>query len=536
MNRKSKVLQDLVNIYPPQSRVRTDDQSIGQQVFNTFANALEQMDEQIFDQEKNVFLTTANLAEIDLTHRVDLPTTFEFNVNTIDPTNPQSIPPTVSGLVVDDTMSGWVPVSLASNNDVQSFWYTSVPNRANVGPVVSGQHLLKTGTSNINYPWSGEINHHLGGGTIWIETASGLAYIATNDVGGLDRATIVLGGTTRKGTEETETFIFPWDQKQSSRKDWKTLTSIKTYNFEDGVRIKLTSGDFNNGPDLRHYNIKFSPNRNKIDEYFGLSPDGKKLQRIQYISDEWQQLVVGFSDLEVKEEWDIRNLTDTFTVSGNDIALEPFSNRAWVSTVSGLIHCYDLDEYMISGVKNLEGQTPGSEIALEVIDRNLALNGEIRVSPLHVRPLQEITKYRMYYQTPNGQRFGLKSGAPVSFTSNYWAYPTVVNRQIESDIVMTATQYGEYFFTIEAVMVDGSTQVEKVGIKVQKKTPLTSININSQLPGPILGIDFDSDQQLWVRTATGYYPVALYTDTMLIDYEGKVIYVKEEYQSVKVNK
>lgn len=536
--RKSKVLQDLVNVYPPSAKIRIDEQSIGQQVFNTFANTMEHMDEQLFDQEKNNFLTTANQKEIDLTYRVELPTSFDFDLNSIDPTNPTPISPTVKGLVINDAQSGWVTITQAELNNVKSFWYDSVPNRANVSDVVSGFHVLRAGTSNINFPWSGEINHHLytlGGGAIWIETQSGLEYISTNDRGKLDRATIIIRGTTRKGSEESETFIFPWDQKQCSKKEWKILSSIEVYNLEDDISVVLTSADFNNQPHLRHYNIKHSPNRNKIDEFFGLSDDGKKLQRIQYISDEWQQLVLGFSDQEVKEEWNLLN-SNYLTVSGVDLAMEPFSNRAWVATVSGMLYCYDLEEYMVSGVTLLEGKTPNSEINLEVINRNLILGDEIRISPLHVRPLQEITKYKIWYRTPSGSRFGLRNGTAVSYTSNYWAYPTQVNRVIEPDIVLIANEYGEYLFTIEAVMVNGNTFIDKVVVKVQNKLPLTTINIRPQLSQNLIGIDFDSNQRLWARTAAGYYPIDLYTDIMLIDYDNKVIYLKELYQSIEVIK
>lgn len=539
MIKKTKVTQELTNVYPPWSKVRSDDQSIGYQALNALAQRVEKMDMQLWDQERNNFLTTANLDEIDLTYRVDLPTSFTFNLNSTDPTNPVPIVPTVSGLVVDTTMSGWVPVTLAQFNDVESLWYTSVPNRAEVGVPVSGvNHILLQGTSNETFPWSGEVTHHLGGGSIWIETDSGVQYITTDSRGNLNRGTVIIRGTTRKDTEESETFIFPWNQKQESRKEWSTIDKIEVYNLEDNVSVKVRSGDFDNEPHLRHYNLKYSDNRNKIDEFFGLSDDGTKLQRIQYVTDEWQQIILGFSDKEVKEEWDLKDVNGN-PVTAVDIALQPFSDRGWVVTRSGMLHCFDLDEEMASGVDLLVGRTPNSEVNLETPERRITLGEDLVITPVHSRPLQEITQYRISYQTPSGSKFGLKNGSPVSITSNFWAYPTQINRYLEDDIVITSSEHGEYLFTIEALMTDGSTHVDKVLVMVQLKNALASIDLSDQLTipgGATLGIDFDSDQRLWVKINTDYFPVSLYTDSMVIDYDNKIIYTKEKYNSLKVDK
>ncbi len=534
--RKSKVVQELVNIYPPWSKVRSDDQSIGFQILNAASQSIERMDKQLDDQENNNFLTTANVNEIDLLHRVDLPANFEFAQDTTDPTNPTPINPMVSGLVIDDLMSGYVPVTVAELNDVETFWYTSVPNRMNLSIPVSGvSHILYTGTSNEDFPYSGELLHHLEGGTIWIETESGTQYIKQNDLGGLDRASIVLTGTTRKGTEETETFIFPWDQKQKSKKEWKAIERVDLYNIEDGVRVQLRSADFNNQPHLEHYNLKYSNNRNKIDEFYGLSSDGHYLDRIGYISDEWQQIMLGFSDTEIKERWELLD-SNMNTVSGVDMALEPYSNRAWVTTSSGIIHCYDTDEFMISGVNYLDDRTPGAEVQMEFSERRLVLGEEIRFTPSIARPLQEVTKYRVWYKTPSGAKFGLKDGNPVAFSSNFWAYPENMNdRALEPEIVLVASERGEYVFCLESTMVDETTWIDKQIVMVQFKQPLKSINVASQLAQPIQGIDFDSDQQMYLKTALYYYPVKLSTDVMIIDYDNKVIYLHEEYDSIKVD-
>jgi hypothetical protein len=538
--KKSFTTQELANIFPEWSKVRTNHQSVGYQLLNSLAQPLEKMDTQLEKMRKNEFLTTINQDEIDLTYRVVLPTTFVFDTDTTDPTNTVSLPPTVQGLVIttNPTFSGYVDVALAEHNDIQSFWYESVPNRATLDLIASGEYVLLDQTV-FNFPWSGTLEHHLkdeepGGGRLWVETTGGAQYISTNENNELERGRITLRGITRKGTEEEEQMAFPWDEKRPSLKEWKTLSSVDIWDMETGVNVTIRSADFNASPYWSFWNLRVSPTRTKVDEFWAIdSVDSNLINRVGLITDEWQQAMLGFSQKEYKERWEMLD-EHWIPVAGVDLAVQPFTNRAWVVDDEKKIHCYSLDETMVSGVSLLQPRSAGPEAQLEVENYNITLGEDIVFTPWHARTLKEIISFRVWYQDPTGTKFGILDGAPVSYTSDFWTTGVSIKRVISAPITITSAYRGEYLLVLETNYIDGSSDSDRAIVSVQYKLPLTTIDLSDIVPDTILGIDFDADQKLWVRTQNFYYQIGLHTDIMLIDYTNKVLYFREDYADVRV--
>ena len=540
--KKSDVTQELVNIFPSWSKIRTDEQSVGQQALNPIAVSMEKMERELRLMRDNQYLTTANLDEIDLVHKVKLDTDFEWDVDNTDPLAPCPITPEVSGLVE----GVWHDVERAETNDIESFWYDSVPNRVTLETTISGEdHELLTLDAG-DAPQSGIWEHHLDGGRVWVETTGGVEYL-TFEQDKLYRGKVVLHGKTRKGTWEDETIIFPWDMKQPSTKEWKLLTEVRAFDIEDEVEIDVKSADFSGGPYLSQWNLRYSSNRNKIDEFWDLGHNGTipTLDRIEYQSDEWQQLVLGFSSKDIRDSWELLDETANdsnvvsgvnMTVSGVDIALQPYSERVWVTTGDAL-YLYDLSEDMVEGVDELTDVTPGAHIQLETEAVRVLPGEPIEFVPWHARPLKEILKYRLWYQRPDGQKFGLLDGTSVSFSSDFWVTipdGTALTRTVENYVAIPTTQRGEYLVVFEAEFLDGETQNVRKIFTTRYKMPLAHFDLSSLVPGTIDGIDFDSDQKLWVKSGNDYYQIEPHTDIMLVDYTNKVIYFKEDYEEVGI--
>ena len=538
--KKSFTTQELANIFPEWSKVRTSHQSVGYQLLNALAQPLETADIQLEKMRKNEFLTTVNVDEIDLTYRVVLPTTFEFETDETDPTNIVPVAPTVRGLVITTrpTFSGYVDVTLAEHNDIQSFWYDSFPNRATIDLTASGEYVLLDQTV-FNFPWSGVADHHLkdeapGGGRLWVEASGGSQYIHTNDSNELERARITLRGITRKGTIEEEQMAFPWDEKRPSLKEWKSLSSVDVWDMETGVNVIIRSADFNAAPYWSFYNLRVSPTRTKVDEYWALDDDDRTLlNRVGLITDEWQQAMLGFSQKEYKERWEMLD-AHWETVLARDLAVQPFTNRAWIVDDENKIHCYSLDAVMASGVDLLQSRSAGPEAQLEVEEHNITLGEDIVFTPWHARTLKEITRFRVWYQDPTGQKYGILDGAPVSYTSDFYTTGISIQRMITAPITITTTYRGEYLLVLETDYIDGTSDEDRAIVQVQYKIPLTTIDLSDIVTDTILGIDFDADQKMWVRTSDFYYQIGLHTDIMLIDYTNKVLYFREDYADVSV--
>ena len=522
--------QEMANIYPPWSKVRTDDQSVGYGLINTIARPIHKMDKSLSNMRKNIYLPTANLDEIDLVYRTLLPTTFEFDTDNSDPLRPCPLPPTVVGNPGTDNFS----VLLAQNNRLEEMWYESVPNRFSLaGTETSLDHNLITFTAS-DSPLDVALTHHLGGGRLWIEAGGGTEYLKIVD-GEVRRAKVIIRGKTRKGTEESETIIFPWDMKQPSQKEWDTIDKIEVYDVEDDVQISIASGDFNRGPYLDHYNLEYSPNRRKIDTFWDMGEiEGHPtIDMIRYVSDEWELLALGFSERDIVESWELIDENDN-TVTGVDIAIQPFTERAWVATADARLYLYDLSQDTVSGIDALKDKTVGSHVQFDYETRYLVRDENFVFIPWHARPIKEIISYRLSYRTPSGTKFGLKDGATVSFTSDFLVKGEQLTRTIADQVTVPLTERGEYLFVLEATFIDGVEHTEKIVVRANFKKPLASFDVSAEVPFTVSGVDFDSDQKLWLTTTGGHHRIDFNTDQMIIDYNQKIIYFKEEYDSVDI--
>lgn len=528
--KKSTVTQELVNIFPPESRVRTSDLSVGQQLLNVMAVKMERMEKELQRNAKNEFLLTANLDEPDLMHKVLLPPAFDFDIDTSDPLLPSFIPPTVLGTIGVTTYA----VASTAVNTLEEVWFNTLPSRLSLHTVVSGvsENVINSTVSGI-LPWTGSAEHHLGGGSVFIELTSGINYITQTSDNDLKRGQVVITGVTRKGSEVSEHIIFPWDQTQKCLNDWKTITKIEGFNLEDEININVTTGNFQKFDYISQWNLRYSQNRKKIDEFWGLGETKTTLDRIEYNTDEWQQLIQGIGEKDSKQKWEMLD-SGLSTVSGLDVALQPFTDRAWVLDTGGMLYIYDMNDSMPENMDFMRDRTFGSHVQFESDFREVVLGEDINFIPWHARPLTEINKYRIWYIDPAGTKRGLLQGVPVDFASDFWVVGRQLKRTIEDVVSMTTTLRGEYLFALEVILLDGTTQNERTIFRVMSKTPESEYNISSLITGTPLGIDFDSDQSMWIKTSTGYFRINLHHDVMLIDYANKVLYFREDYTEVDV--
>jgi hypothetical protein len=480
--KKALATRNLLNIFPSWSEIRKNWQSVGAQFLDTIGIHFDDADIYLEKMRRNSFLSTINLDEVDWVYKVQLPASFSFSLDTTDALQPVYSAPTVRGLVANNIHSGYMDISLADRNSLEEMWYNAIPSRVDLEENVTGYDSLLHWPAT-DFPYSGQLSHHLSeGGRLWVETTSGTQYITINDDdGSVDRGSIKLTGKTRKGTKETETMVFPWDMKQPTKKEWKYITNVEVQNLEDEVSVEIRSADYNWGPYWSFYNMRWSSLGTKI-----------------------------------------------------DLAVQPFTNRAWIVD-SSYLHCFSLEETMVSGVDFLIGRSAGSHVKLELSDDYYAYGDDIAFTPLHVRPVSSIDKYRVWYKTPSGTKYGLDQGSQVAFTADFWQYPTELKRELEGEIFISAAERGEYNISLEAVYPDGTTHTDRLIVPIKYKQPLSSIDISSHISGSILGIDFDSDQYLWVKTTVAYYRFSLHADLMIVDYSDKIIYFREDYAKVDIS-
>lgn len=539
---KSPIAQELANYFASWTRVQQQDQSVGFQILNTLAQPLENMQDEISRAGANAFLSTYNLDEISNLHRVDLPPDFAFEVESDDELVQHYVTPVVRGL----SNAVWYPLTAVTDNSVKALCYEIEPNRLTLAdqitPTDTLEHLLLVDLEPSNFPYTTELTHHLGAGWFYFEAKGGTNYISST-LEQLSRARVVVEGITRKGTIETDVIVFPWEMRQRSLKEWRTLTSIEVYDFPDGATLSISSAAFNADNHLDIWNYRFSSEDNKIDTFWGLDhrdagdPEVSftTLNMLEYVSDEWTQLITMEPEKQAMKSWDLLD-DQSVVINGIDLAPQPFSHLIWVLDDTGMLHAYSSREEYYDSLDLIKDRTPGSHVIIETSNPSYVLHDDIEFVAIHIRPEKELRKYRVWYQTPSGDQYGLVDNIAVPFSSDFWISMVEVelSRTIGRLVTISAEEYGNYLLTIDVVFADGEAQTEKLLVPVLQKTALVSLDVATDIGEAALGIEFDSDQLLWVRGATKYHQINLLADKMLIDFTRKVIFTKEEYEQIEV--
>lgn len=539
---KRSAAQEIVNYMGSWTRMRQQDQSVGFQLANWLSGPIDVVEKEVARAGANAFLTTFNLEEIDILHRVDLPVTFDFDMENTDELQPVYGVPTVRGRVG----ASWYDVSLATDNLIKTLIYGITPTRISLldqlTPVDTDSYKLLTSLAPTSFPYTTELTHHLDGADLYLTVEGDTNYIRTED-GKIYRARILLTGISRKGIEETEMVVFPWAMTQQSLKEWKSISRIELFDFPDNTIISLASATFDIEHHLDVWNDRFSEADNKIDTFWGLEVVNhtdpvvtiSSLTRYEYISDRWQDLVVLEPAKQSVRQWDLLD-TGEAQIESLSVALRPFSDQAWVLDSSNMLYCYDIREEYYQNLALIKDRTPGSHVQLEPAELSYSLHNTIQFLPVHIRPEKEINRYRIWYQTPSGTQYGLLDSSPVAISSDFWV--SLIDKPLSRTVgrlqSLDADEYGEYLFVIETLFVDGDLQTEKLLIPVLSKTPLFEVDLTTTLGENALAIEFSSDQLLWVKGVTQYHCIQLHNDRMIVDFQNKTIFTPEAYDELEV--
>jgi hypothetical protein len=527
MKKLSPLTQSMANTLPEWSRIRTDEQSLGQRFLDSIALPMERADKELIRSTRNFHLVTANLDEIDWIYRINLGHSYIFENDLTDPFNITPIPPMLSGIL--DSVA--YPISLASNNDLETFWYRHLPDRLSIEDVIPGTHILLDDVDANTSPFSGIDSWHPNHLQVELHGAEeGQQYITVTENNTLERAKVVIHGTTRKGTAEDEVMVFPWDQKQTSMKEWQSVDHVDCYGVPSGVTLSIQTFDFNNGPYIDFWNLAESVGRNKIDQFWNIGETvyGSTLDLIQYTSDDIRQLLNSLFQLYVERSFEL------FDIEGNnieaiDMKQQPFTDWIWVTTANQLL-CYSSDLTMAESTEYLKQRTPDAKISIDLSSLHVVRGESVDVEFANLDTFSSAVKSRLSLVKPDGTTSGILAGELTS-DSESWQSITDYRPAADRPLTLVPDQLGEYIFTAELLMNDGTAQKDVRILCVDSKEPLAQFDL--PVSG-VLGIDFDSDQKMWLYTASGYHQVNFHHDVMMIDYDNKVIFTREPYDEVLI--
>lgn len=556
---KSQITQKLLNEYPEWSDIRNDEQSLGAQFINVVGNKLEDLHIQLKTLGKNYYLTTANQKEIDVVYKMQLPFTKTFELANTDSNNPIYNPPTVSGLINNQ----WKNIVIASGNNIESFWYEQVPTRINCVeyPIVNiildessnniysgiasltedNAPLITISGINIDYPQS----------QLWVEITKGEQFLNINDQGLATRGSITIQGTTRKGQKDSETLIFIHNEIQQTSKAWSNIEKISINDIQPtNTKLRILQHRFGRTsnpiipPPTDATNLAVSSSsKEDIDLFWDVNLNTAGFPVLQLVTwqvDDIKSRVSGLLDTQVIRSFELLNQNNTNILAPVDIAVEPFSKRVWVADSNNL-YVYD----SLQSLPNMRVLNKKQFDSLSVIEpsRYHITRGEsVELSYVIRRPVTDVVKHRVYVWDPSGNGFSIVNGAMIPIDlNNTWVYATssVTDRSLRAADIFTLNQRGDWLWNLDVEYTNGNFENDQRIISVDSKMAMATFPLSNCKSGSVIeGIDFDSDQNLWVLVNTSgarsKLKVIPHYDVMIIDYDKKILVLREPYTQVRV--
>lgn len=534
---KGRSTQSLVNNYPLWSSIRTDEQSLGYQIFNPIGVVFDDLLKQIEHADRNRYISTSLVNDIDTYYSYRLPGDYEFTKTDGDNTQFEYTPPTVSGVLYGQKYE----ITLAEKNDIESFWYTTLPTRLSLVETVNAPHLLASGyiysSPFIPLTVSGEC--HIPN-RLTIRLSGGVSYIGISEDNQYRISSIKVDGTLRNGLEVKEELTLVMDETRTTIHEYSSVNSVKVYGIEPPktTEIFVTSANFN-APDHRlDYSLDVATHYNEEMPLFFSLGSGiagqKTLDLSKFEIDEIDLRVQGFPDKYVIVQQELLD-TGGNNITPVDMTIEPNTDNLWVVD-HDTIYLYT-SKIPYQDLSLLKGKQYDAASVIEPSSYYAVKGDAITLDYVWRRPSLGFVSHRVWVEKPDGNLYSLEDGSEVTYHTDTtsWFIGEPLNKAIRASEDYVLDQYGDYVYTLECRYTDNSTSVDKRIISVLTQTARTQLSLSSITIPTVAGIDFDSEGKLWVLDINGVkYQVERHYDTMLIDYERKLIYLREPYSQIRV--
>jgi hypothetical protein len=538
--KKARSTQSLVNTYPGWADIRTDEQSLGFQLLNVVAgDKLEDLNRQLDNVGNNYFLPTSVISDPDVFYSFELPRNYEFTASDQDTAQASFIVPTVSGLVGEEEFS----VVLASGNNLENWWYRSVPDRIEAGTSVSGAHLLASGFAIQSplLPLTTSGIPHISN-SLYVTVSGGSSYLGISDsTNQARRGTVLVEGVTRAGLEITEELVFLYDGTQKTLHDYRELTEARVFGIEEDeeAHIRVTSARFRDGPYEDIYELDQTPERIDITTLWGFSA-GESVEQytldfLKYDADDIELRMDGFNTKSSIIKQELLSVSGT-NIRPLDIALEPVFNRAWIVDDHNNLLCYETN-LPYPNTKPLTGRNYDSPTRIEPSSYYILRGQQVELNYVWRRPVQGLVKHRVWVTQPDGTKQSVVAGAFTAYTTgdSSWLFGEPTGRSLRPTDTLTLDQHGDYVFALETVYADNTSSIDKRIISVVAIRPRCQFDLSTIGVDNVHGVDIDSEGKLWIlNTSDGKTEIISHHDQMLIDFDKKVIYFRENYNSIRV--
>lgn len=534
----SDATQGLANYFPEWSKARYDKFSNVQQLLNPIGTKLEGIQDFVTEQGLNNFIQTTNLNELSVLHRVELGKDFEIKSNLNEDGSLFFVQPEVTA-VQDITR---YDLFTDQNNDIRSFYYDKLPTRLGTerttvanntifGPVIANE-IKQYVNKNLERP-----------GTVCLKATGINSSVHTND----RREILVLKcrvvGESLFGKEQFEDLIVLNDRNIFTTKLWRRIDYVQFFNTE-GQEIEFRIDHFKE-PLSVIQDTKFittaDDNREVI--LWDAENRGSRTVLRKHVTegDSGADLLRSSGATRVVQEYDLLDIDGVTPLELLDVAPDVYSNRMY-GLSSDYLYIFDKREDYPELLKKIPGDNGLADyiIELDTEESGLDENGqkEICLKTVHKNIGKTVIRYRLRLTKPDGTILFMKEDGTTTTDSQDATVFVQQNDLIleERSHSFITDQVGDHLLELEAVYSGGDSSRHVQVVRVLKKAAIAKYKLarilNEDVP---LCIFFDHDQRLKILTEGGVaHSLVLHKDGVLIDYDNKILYFVEDYESVDV--
>ena len=541
MDHNSWVTQRCANKLPPWSDARKLPHSTVQQILNPIGVELEELYKYSINKTSSFYLTTADLDELDVVYTLCLPPEMNLGIDVNNLANPMYITPRCK--VTTDTQTIWL--TIAKDNNIQSFWYDALPDRIESTSTTCtvASVLSETSFENLHSASFSDVCH-----------STRLAVIIASCTNFVDPSKsqpysfIVLHGTTERDVEETELMVIPYNGTFLTKKIWKDITDVEYYGLEPETgTVQIDCFTFNSERQVDKYQLYVDTSIEKL-LYHKLGTktssggDWSVHQHLTVSADTLGELYSGNDALQVVKE--IELLYESATLNLNDIAVQPFTGRIFAIDNDYLYIFSPHDS--LATKRGLKDRDPGAKMSIEVDEGFHYVRGDtISFKPIWRMPTERVYCNRWSIKKPDGSVVYLDILGEVVNASDAWIFNKTSSELIfgpfkspygdraRQDFSYTLTNRGTYQIILETKYADDTTEKDIVTVQAHYKEADVRISLPTALKNST-GVAFDADQKLWFLKSTTATMSHLIYDIYMIDFERKMIFLREDYGTVTV--
>lgn len=543
MAKKAYSTQSLVNTYPLWSKVRTDEQSLGYQILNSIGQQIDDLQKQSSHIYDNFFLGTSIIRDIDVYYKLQLSGDFEFTKEDNDETELLFTPPTTSGTLTDGTV---VNIQIADKNNIETFWYTPAPDRISSGEILlDAEYLLASGfvfeSPLLSLVNSGIIDHP---NRLFVTIQSGTQFYYLDDDQVPQKTIVQLQGTTRSGRNVTEELFFIQNETLPTQYEYQIFSGVTIFGVTDREEafVKVKAAQFNEEEYPFTYQLVSTENKEEMPLFWCIdSNEDAEIGKLLGIK-KWEldDIVLRATSSDLGEKFTLQQVellaTSGTRITPLDLAVEPRSDNLWIVD-SGMLYLYDTD-LPYTDNSALLGKEYDSACIIEPSTYYAVIGEEVQIDYIWKRQVKGVYKHRAWVEQPDGTKKSIELGSFATYhtDSTSWEFGEPHSRKLRSTDIFVLDQRGDWIFSLEVVYADDTTSLDRRIVHVASKTAraqfdLSEVGINMTATG----VDFDSENRLWILCSNGNrQEVKLHYDRMLIDYQKKIIYLRENYEKVVV--